>query len=284
MSLSKKYEGGCFGTIAGLKDANLNKQGTEFIQDNYDKLVKYGCKLGLHEEAAHDLVHDAYIATYEDELNGAGFDPDYFSTGQMTVEAWIYSRIQKMSHNVKYRSDVLETNKRGSYKVEQAKLDSNGQVVYERDSNGEIKYRVGKDGKRVPVVAMETRSIQYTVVNSSFNTDVDDNDGFQAAYSLASTCDDLDEIENAISLAENIEYCIDICSLHDVKIVNIFKNIDSLGDMIASTQNNRVAYTCFKNLRELVKEHDELGEALASVLAVASSNRPLFNRALAAYI
>lgn len=113
------------------------------------------------------------------------------------------------------------------------------------------------------------------VAASSDGEEVEDLDGFQKAYALAAEADDLETVEEEISLKQNIEYCIEFNDQIGFDILNLFKNLD----LFMNNFNNSI----FNRLKQVVKYHDELGEALRQVLSYASKNREKFLKILAEF-
>ncbi len=255
--LAGKYDGGCFGTVVSFRGGELSREGSDYINEHYKDLIHYTKSLGISENNAYDLVNDVYLRLYDEESSGGGFNPHYFGEQEeITISQWIYSRIKKYSKNIEYRKDVVES--AGSAMVYMKEVDIDGEVSYHRER------------------------VTYKTMSASFDS-VDEDDSLQAAYRIASVSDDLSEIEEMMSLQEQIEFCVDICNLHEIKIVNVFKNIDRLGELLKSAKNNRQVQKVFSGLTKLAKEHDEFAEALTGVMRVAQNNRTLFDEALASY-
>ena len=112
----------------------------------------------------------------------------------------------------------------------------------------------------------------------------DNNDDFQKAFATAAVADSTDDITEMMSLREQIDYCIDICSLHDVNILNAFKNIDALADMLGDySKKKKTAESVFSKLSELVEYHTELGTNLIEILRYSAKNRSVFEAIIATY-
>ena len=101
---------------------------------------------------------------------------------------------------------------------------------------------------------------------------------------MATAADTIDELAEFYSLKEQIDYCIDICSLHNVNILNVFKNVDMLADMLGDySKKKKNADSVFAKLSELVTYHTEFGAALTNILTYSASNRNNFDIVLASY-
>lgn len=279
----------------GLKDCNIqpetrlvepvtNREASQYIVDNYKKLLGIIKSYDIREEKAEDLLHDLFISIVDSEDNGEGFDMGYSKSDSdtpqvLSVEQFVLGRAKLYSKNIKYRSDIIDGY--STYTTEttvyyDSILDENGQEVLDRKGNV-------KKVKRVDKVKKPTL---ITVNAASFdegNDSAETNDDFQKAFALASIADYQEEVTDLLSLRDNIDYCIDICEVHNINILNIFKNIDKIADMLGNSSKKKSSESVFSKLSELVEYHDEFGRALMDVLGFCNKNREQFERVLAAY-
>lgn len=267
----------------------INREASSYIIDNYRNLIGIVRSCDVKEEKANDLLHDVYISIVDAEENGEGFDMEYGSrvnedgeieANLMSVEQFVIGRIKLYAKNNKYRTDVIEATNGTVNEIHtyyDAEMDEHGHEVLNKDGTPKLVKRVER--RKV--------SILMTANAASFNEggDVaDNNDDFQKAFATAAVADSTDDITEMMSLREQIDYCIDICSLHDVNILNVFKNIDALADMLGDySKKKKTAESVFSKLSELVEYHTELGTNLIEILRYSAKNRSVFEAIIATY-
>ncbi len=282
-------ENNSIGLEAKVIEPDVNREASSYIIRNYNNLIGIirGCDIGV--DKASDLLHDVYISIVDAEDNGNGFDMEFGSRVDeygnidfniMNVEQFVIGRIKLYAKNTKYRSDIIEAtngsvSETTTYYV--TELDEHGQEV------------IGKDGKLKKVKKTETKKVNVTITTcaASFNDGGDvteNNDDLQKAYATASVADSTDDINELLSLRENIDYCVDVCSLHDVNIINVLKNIDVLAELLGDCSKKKKApETIFKKLSEIVSYNDIFGSTLMEVLNYSSRNRSAFEAVIATY-
>lgn len=267
----------------------INREASSYIIDNYRNLIGIVRSCDVKEEKANDLLHDVYISIVDAEENGEGFDMEYGSrvnedgeieANLMSVEQFVIGRIKLYAKNNKYRTDVIEATNGTVNEVHtyyDTEMDENGHEVLNKNGTPKLVKRVER--RKV--------NILMTANAASFNEggDVaDNNDDFQKAFATAAVADSTDDITEMMSLREQIDYCIDICSLHDVNILNVFKNIDALADMLGDySKKKKTAESVFSKLSELVEYHTELGTNLIEILRYSAKNRSVFEAIIATY-
>lgn len=268
-----------------LLEPMLNRDASEYIVDNYNDLLTYVFKLGIKDEKAHDLLHDVYISVVESENNGNGFDMEYCGNNSerygeyMQVSQFVYGRIGLYAKNNKYRTDITESGVGTSigidvYYVDE--IDLNGKVVLNKDGTP----------KKVRKMKANKQAINIITCAASFTggDGTQENDGFQMAYEMAEVADTTDDVSELLSLREEIEYCIDLCSLHNVPILNIFKNIDYLASMLSKSSQRIKSYDkVFSTLHNIVEYHSEFADCLVSILEFSSKNRNAFDALIQSY-
>lgn len=273
----------CFGLDALLVEPESNNEASSYITSKYPDLIKLIKSLGIKDEKAHDLLHDVFISICEAEEDGRGYDIDYSAKNGndniILVEQFVIGRIKLYAKNTKYRTDVVETGKTSCTStvcIEVPAVDKNG-YIYDKQGNQVMEKKYIK----------EKVTIQASMCAASYNqgNDVADiNDSFQKAYAMATSADTIEDLADFYSLKEQIDYCIDVCSLHDVNILNIFKNMDMLAGMLGDySKKKKNADSVFTKISELVTYHNELGEALINILTYSSNNRANFDMVLASY-
>ena len=277
------------GFFAFIKEPVINREASSYIMEHYNELIAIIRKQEIKEEKAQDLLHDVYISIVESEEDGNGFDMEFGShvdedgnieTNIMDVSQFVIGRIKLYAKNTKYRTDVIEgvhSSITQTVVIYDTELDEHGQEVLGKD--GKVKTTKRVKNVKVPVI--------ITSNAASFNDggDVEENnDEFQKAFAVASRADSTDDVTELLSIREQIDYCIDICNLHGVNLVNIFKNIDMLSNMLGTySKKKKTAEGVFSKLTELTEYHTELAENLIQIFRFSANNRPVFESIMAAY-
>lgn len=267
----------------------INREASSYIIDNYRNLIGIIKSCDVKEEKANDLLHDVYISIVDAEENGEGFDMEYGSrlnengeveANLMSVEQFVIGRIKLYAKNNKYRTDVIEAangNVNEVHTYYDTEMDEHGREVLNKDGTPKLVKRV--ESRKV--------SILMTANAASFNEggDVtDNNDDFQKAFATAAVADSTDDITEMLSLREQIDYCIDVCNLHGINILNVFKNIDKLAEMLGDySKKKKTAESVFSKLSELVEYHTDLGANIIEILRYSAKNRAVFEAIIAAY-
>jgi hypothetical protein len=258
-----------------LLEVDIRTDASEYIEMNYSRILDH-IKTDYHikEGRAEDLIQDVYISIMSSELEGKGFDPDYGGDDHiLRVEQFVYGRIKKFARNPKYSSETIERSKtRVKSRTVRDMLCGNAE--------GELKTSSRHSMKNV--------TTEVTVVASSFDMSESENTSniseFQRAYSCAAVADSTEDIIDTLSLAEQIDYCIDLCNMHDFKIMNLLQNIDTLGDLVTKpSKNKKRADPVFEPITKLVNEHKDFGEALMNVLSFSARNRAAFDVVMSTY-
>jgi hypothetical protein len=276
---------------ACIIEPDINREASNYLLGHYAELVKkiIASSDGKVKEKSGDLLNDVFISLIDSEDNGEGFDMEYGSyineKGEiecrlMNVEQFVMGRLKLYAKNSRYHSNVIESVS-GYIKERRTYLDT----VLDANGNDEL----NKDGTTKQKKKAETRKIPIYLTShaASFNDGgdiTDSNDDFQKAFAMASIADSTDDIAEALSIREQIDYCIDICSLHDIKIINIFKNIDKIAAMLGDcSRKKKSAEGVFSELSELVEYHEELGQNIIEILKFAEKNRAVFDEIISTY-
>lgn len=276
-------------TSAHIIEPKTNHEASDYVISNYNTLKAIIRRCDIKEEKAEDLLHDVFISLVESEQNGNGFDMEYGNNridgkddicNIMDVEQFVIGRIKLYAKNPKYRTDIVEATNSFVHETDtyyETELDEQGHEV------------LNKDGTPKLIKKTHRHKVQVTVTSNaaSFNEggDVkDNNDDFQKAFATAATADSTEDITEMLSLRDEINYCIDVCSLHKINILNIFKNIDKLAEMLGDySKKKRTAESVFSKLSELVSYHDELADSIMEVLRYASKNRAVYDLVMSTY-
>lgn len=277
-----------FGYTATIIEPDVNQEASRYIIDNYQTLIGLIRSYDIKYEKAHDLLHDVYISIVEAEQDGNGYDPQFgtkvdefgnIESNIISVAQFVIGRIKLYAKNMKYRTDIIEAAEGYVQQTEvyyEPKLDKNGNEIIE---NGQPKMVKKTESKKVKIL--------MTSSAASFNAggDLDENnDELQKAFAMASVSDSIDDIIEIRSLREQIDYCIDICDLHNVNIMNIFKNLDKLSGLLGDySSKSKKAESVFSKVTELINNHSDFQEALMNVMRYSMKNRAAFDYVISQY-
>lgn len=273
-----------FNLSTKLIDLDTNSYASDYICNNYSHLLGIIRKLDIRPEKAADLLHDVFISVVEGERCGKCYDVNYGKAdkGVISVEQYVIGRIKRYALNTKYRTDIVESGTSTYIKKSVVVNDA-----IECTGSG-VKVAAGKDRRYVK----EKVKVSSRITASSYNEGEQDikqnSDNFQKAYAQAASaeCEELEDIVEACSLQEQIDYIIDVCDLHGIKILNILKNIDEIADIMvksAEGSKKKQSFGVFNQLVELVNVHKDVADAFISVLTYSMSNKENFSRIIAAY-
>lgn len=222
---------------AQFLEPEVNREASNYVKENYNAILRQLPKLGVSEEVAVDLLNDVYISLLEAEDEGKGYDINKSNQGDcILVEQFVYGRLKRYSLNSRYRTDVVER-------------------------------RVNKDNQ----VKVEVRAS-----TSGATDDYDSLDTFQRAYATAGAFDDIETLEDELSLAERIDYCIEFDHVVGMSMLALFRNIDVLS-------SDSICKSLFNPLKEALQIHDEFAEAFKGVLEYSITNRNSFETVLATF-
>ena len=121
-------------------------------------------------------------------------------------------------------------------------------------------------------------SKQVEIISASADdvSDLDKLNSFQKAYAMASSHDDIEDVDAEISLRSNIEFCMDFDQVVGFSVLTFFKNIDT----ICSIGFNN---TLFDKLKDALKYHDEFCSAFKEALMVSVNNKGVFESVVASF-
>lgn len=259
-----------------LIEPRKSTEASQYITSNYNTLLSYCHKLLGNRERAEDLLQDVVLSVLKSESEYNGFDSNY-GDGTMNVAQFVASRIKLYAKNERYSGNCMESGKQivyGKETEETVLTDAFGNVI--RDKNGEVK---------TSVVTRTTKTVlKVNALCASYDegSDAEDKDSFQKAFETASVSDTTDEINDKCSIRDEIDFCIDICELHNIKIIHLFRNIKELGNSItAASKKNGEAV--FNGIRELASEHSEFYEAFVSVINFSKEHSDDFENIMNKY-
>lgn len=278
------------GLSASIVEPTINREASKYIVENYNTIMNHIKKTDVRDEKAHDLLHDVFISIYEAESNGEGFNAEYgskidengeYEMNFMDVAQFVHGRVKLYAKNNKYRTDMIESSNISVIQTE---------TVYETEMDKHGREIIGKDGKaKVTKKVIKTKkTLDVSTHAASFNEGADDlltdNDSFQRAFAMASVADSTDDITEHLSIRDNIDFCISICDTADVKIINLFKNIDLISQMLGDvSKKKKSSEGVFSKLTELAEYHDQFAEALINVFKYSSKNRNEFEAIISTY-
>lgn len=86
-----------------MKDFRVNNDASNYIVNNYEKVINAVRSMKVDHDKAIDLVHDVYISLLKSEANGDGYDEE--SYGVNGIEHFVFGRLKGYSKNKKYHSN-----------------------------------------------------------------------------------------------------------------------------------------------------------------------------------
>lgn len=258
MIISKKEN---IGIECRILEPNINHLASEYISDNYERIAKYALSL-LHNDKAYDLVNDVYVSILTAENDGDGFE---LSRGK-TVEEFVFGRIKGYSKSDTYRSDTIETSSYvvvDRYTTEKPVIGIDGRVVTDR--NGNALYE-SKD----EVVKTKIKAVTVAATQSD---DCDENTGIQFEYMNAACTNDseMEEVDEEQSIEGSLQIAVDIASLNDIDIVDMFKSIDEMSEIIKKS-NGYIGGT-FGKICMLTRRHSDFADAVRDILEYSMEHK-----------
>lgn len=136
-----------------------------------------------------------------------------------------------------------------------------GIITVEEFIYGRIKGYAKNDRYRTDIAEKKKSSKDYMEVisSSSSSSDFDTLDSFQKAYAMASVYDDIEAIEDELSILERIDFCRQFDDIVGFNMLEVFKNIEALSD-------SNIHESLFRQLRSALKQHDEFAEDFTSLV------------------
>lgn len=220
------------GMSARFVNPVINSEASTYLSLHLNEVINYvRSKHTIDPSKVDDLINDVWESLRNSELEGEGYDISHSRDGDViTVAQYVYGRINGYAANHTYHIGSMEK-------------------------------RLSKD---------PMKTIDIVSASCSDASDLDSLDGYQKAYALAASEDDIDMIDDMLSLRSNI----DICRAYDKDIgfgvVNLLKNID----MFASVDFNS---GIFDKVRKLVARSEEFRDAFHQILSVAVKSKPAFD-------
>ena len=211
-----------------MKEIEINTEATEYITNNYESLIKLAIKMGAAPEKAADALHNMFAILMSQELNGNGFDVNNGKDGRLIT-------VQQF---VCGRLKAYCKNEAYQKDTTSVKLDKNGNVKF----------------KEVSACAD--------------STEVENLNEFQVAYNLCPSYDDIEDIENAESVSEEIAYLLNFEGDFKMSMRRMLANISSIAESV-----DYIDMSLFSELREM---GTEFKEAFKSVVTFAGKHPELY--------
>lgn len=226
-----------YGMTASFIEPVVNTKASTYMAENWEAICRQTCKMGVDKDKVNDLVTDVWISIHTSELEGNGYDISHSDEGDIiTVEGFVFGRIKGYSMNSKYHSNYVER-------------------------------RRSKDS---------TRNIEIISASCSDSSDLDNLDGFQKAYALAATYDDIENIDAEISLRSNIDICRKYDDEIGFSIINLFRHIEIITGV-------SINMSIFDGLHSVMNRHEDFKTALHEILETAVASKPVFESVVASF-
>ena len=222
------------GTITNVNNVMMdivtNTDFTDFVANNYDKLCREVVKFGIDPEFSVDLVNDVWKSYKIDEAEGNGYDMCKGNRdGVISIEQSVYGRIKRYAQNKRYQKAT-----------------------------------------EAPRYNVNTNKYEMKEIPCSYSTEeLDQLTGCQKAYAQMSSYDDLEEVENKVALAENIQYLLAFGDKLGIRVLSVVENLSYIKDNLQSIDRS-----IFKGFKEA---GSEFKEAFANVLHAATTDPVLFS-------
>lgn len=228
-----------------LIEPEINHLASTYAAEHLKELVNEARKCPeVDPSKIEDLVQDLIESLLKSEEAGKGYSIDYSNNGSViTVAEFVFGRLKRYAMNTKYK------------------------VISERHtSNKNI------NGENKAVVDFEIHYASYDE-----GADIDQLSSMQRAYAMAKSYDsDIEEVDNRISLRQNIELCLGFNDVVGFNLLNLFKNIDMFSE-------GEFDDGIFTTLRKAVSEHDQLKDAIQDVIMFSASDHGAFEEVLAEF-
>lgn len=237
------------GTFKGLEcgklvEQRINHEATEYFAANYNSILAKAKRIpGVDPSKVEDLVQDVFTSLMASEEAGEGYDISHSWEGSVITVA--------------------------EFVLGRLKLYSKNQRYHISGCDRKYKGK-RKDEEKSDEVIFD---IAFASPDGS---DLEDMSAMQRAYATAHTYEDeIESIDESISIRQNIDFCLEFNEVVGFNFLNLFKNLKAFSANFDAS--------IFDNLREKLRYHDELGEALHAVLEAAINQRRAFDYAMAAY-
>lgn len=159
----------------------------------------------------------------------------YDEQGLHKLEEFIWGRLKGYSKNPRYRGDIVDC--------------------------------------RISTKNGETKINMIVVASSSNGEDEENLDSFQISYQNASTLDDIDSVDDKVSLRSILESILSYQDKVDFNIVGFLRNLNILS-------RNDINKSILDRVKLSVYMYRELGEMIKDVLQFASKNRNVYDNIL----
>lgn len=263
-------------TSTALKEVIINHDASEYILNNYSYIQKAVMAKGIDEERSKDLVNDMYVSLFAAENEGEGYNPE-FGDGNISVAQFVLGRAMQYAKNSKYSKEFVDT---ASDKMTIREITEvpvlNKDGSYKKDRKGNIKKE-----KQVVVRHVKSSIAVYAATDNGMD-DEDGNDGFQTAYAMAACIDEDLDFVGEREIRQYIDTCVDICDLRGYDILPLLKNISELANIVVNSKAPAI-HNMFGKLTAIIKDNDELGEAIREIFKFRTDNLDTYEGIIATY-
>ena len=155
---------------AQFLEPRINREASQYLLDNYNEVVLSTIKMGVKEEKAYDLVNDVYVSLRNSEDEGNGYNINGKNgEGYILVESFVYGRIKNYAKNVKYRTDICESKKKGEIRIISASSDDSD---LENLESFQKAYAMAKTADSVSIIDAEVSLVEDITYCITFNNQV----------------------------------------------------------------------------------------------------------------
>lgn len=133
-------------------------------------------------------------------------------------------------------------------------------------------------GKAMDIKYDSKGNVEYIAKTVSLGNDEDTEDEFSYGYRNAASPEDITaEIEDEMSIREELEFCIDICDMEKFDLITFLKKRENLSLLVG---NDKARTGPVAKLSKLAAYHDEMGRCLVDVIVYAKKHFSRFEKLL----
>jgi hypothetical protein len=227
-----------------LVEPEINRLASQYCAEHRDELVRKARAIpGVDPHKAEDLYGDVFISIIEAENEGEGYDMGRSNAGDIISVA-----------------DFVIGRLKGYAKNRRYSIEGSDRHVSTKKVGGQ-----------------SVTNIDFDIVYaSSKSNDTDEMDGIQRAYFNAHSFEDeIDTVDDSVALRQSVEFCLDFSEVIDFDFLKLFKNIDIF--------EKDFDKSIFDKIRERIKYHSELYDALYTVIECAVKHRDIYDSVLATF-
>lgn len=133
-------------------------------------------------------------------------------------------------------------------------------------------------GKAMDIKYDKEGNVEYIAKTVSIGSDEDTEDEFSYGYRNAASPEDITkDVEDELSIRDELEFCIDICELGKFDLVTFLRKRENLSKLVG---DDRARTGPVAKLANLASYHDEMGECLKNVVEYAQRHFTKFSKLL----